>query len=188
MIPSDHFVRFYNEVFKFLDAKNGLQEYYLEISHHQELHCYDCFMDKGLEGMEEYWGHIRKEENCVSSSYIEDGVRYSHMSKCPSLSKVLDSDAEPCAKYCLHCFGWCGPLMTKCGFYYIDVIIGLDVPECRSIQTESREKAEAEYQKFIAEGYDPKYIETNFADAEEIEKNKRIRWARQERFRQKQQA
>ena len=27
MIPSDHFVRFYNEVFKFLDEKSALQEY-----------------------------------------------------------------------------------------------------------------------------------------------------------------
>ena len=26
MIPSDHFVRFYNEVFKFLDEKNGLEK------------------------------------------------------------------------------------------------------------------------------------------------------------------
>jgi hypothetical protein len=66
MIPSDHFVRFYNEVFKFLDKENGLEKYYREISRHQELHCYKLFMEKGLEGMEEYWGHIRVEDNCVS--------------------------------------------------------------------------------------------------------------------------
>ena len=28
MIPSDHFVRFYNEVFKFLDEKGELDKYY----------------------------------------------------------------------------------------------------------------------------------------------------------------
>ena len=32
MIPSDHFVRFYNEVFKFLDERGGLEGYYKEIS------------------------------------------------------------------------------------------------------------------------------------------------------------
>ena len=55
MIPSDHFVRFYNEVFKFLDERNELEGFYKEIGKHQELHCYDCFMAKGLNGMEEYW-------------------------------------------------------------------------------------------------------------------------------------
>lgn len=178
MIPSDHFVRFYNEVFKFLDEQNGLEEYYREISRHQELHCYECFMEKGLEGMEEYWGHIRKEENCVSSSYIRDGVRYSHMAKCPSLSKVLDNDAAPCRKYCLHCPGWVIPLMTKCGFYYIDSIIGLDVPECRSFQTESLEKAEEVVRQLKAAGHDPALIFSNIGDAAEVEKNRRFRLAR----------
>ena len=47
MIPSDHFVRFYNEVFKFLDEHNALDPYYREISRHQELHCLELFRDKG---------------------------------------------------------------------------------------------------------------------------------------------
>jgi len=142
MIPSDHFVRFYNEVFKFLDTRNGLETYYGEISRHQERHCLQLFREKGLQGMEEYWGHIRVEENCVSESRIEGDVRFSHMAKCPSLSKVLDSDAEPCAKYCEHCPGWVGPLMAKCGFYYVDNIFGEREPECRSFETKDRKKAE----------------------------------------------
>ena len=178
MIPSDHFVRFYNEVFKFLDEENGLEEYYLEISRHQELHCYECFMDKGLEGMEEYWGHIRHEENCISSSYIEDGVRYTHMSVCPSLSKVLDCDAGLCDKYCLHCAGWVHPLFVKCGFYTINYIYGLDIPECRRCVSEDRAKLEAIREQWLAEGYDPRFIGDNFEFAEEIEKNKAYRHQR----------
>ena len=137
MIPSDHFVRFYNEVFKFLEKKNGLEPYYLEISRHQELHCLEHFLKKGLQGMEEYWGQIRIEENCICSSWIEDDVRYSHMQKCPSLSKVLDNDATPCEKYCYHCPGWVAPLVTKCGFYYIKYLRALDVPECYSVFSEN---------------------------------------------------
>ena len=175
MIPSDHFVRFYNEVFKFLDAKGGLAAYYLEVSRHQELHCYEVFMAKGLQGMEEYWGTIRREENCVSRSWIEDGVRYSEMNRCPSLSKVLDSDAEPCEKYCLHCPGWVIPLMTKCGFYYIDSVMALDRPMCRSFQTESKEKAEGIVAKLIAEGHDPSLIFSNLAESDEVEERKRYR-------------
>ena len=63
MIPSDHFVRFYNEVFKFLDPIGGLPDYYLEISRDQELHCLKLFWEKGLAGMKEYWDGIVKEEN-----------------------------------------------------------------------------------------------------------------------------
>ena len=62
MIPSDHFVRFYNEVFKYLDEKGNLQDYYQEISRHQEHHCLDLFCRKGIAGMREYWGMIAKEE------------------------------------------------------------------------------------------------------------------------------
>ncbi len=175
MIPSDHFVRFYNEVFKFLDKNNGLEEYYLEISRHQEGHCYQLFMEKGLEGMEEYWGHIRVEENCVSSSYIKDGVRYSEMNRCPSLSKVLDCDATPCEKYCLHCPGWVIPLMTKCGFYFVDYIIGLAEPRCRAFQTEYREKAQKIIADLIAEGHDPDMFFSNVDNAEEVEANRAYR-------------
>lgn len=175
MIPSDHFVRFYGEVFKFLEEKNGLEEYYREISRHQELHCYELFMEKGLEGMEEYWGHIHVEENCVASSGIEDGVRHSFMQRCPSLSKVMDNDAGLCQIYCLHCPGWCLPLMTKCGFYEVYDIIGFNDPRCRSIHTEDREKAEAIRRKWLEEGSDPAYIFTNLDEWEKVEANKKIR-------------
>ena len=133
MIPSDHFVRFYNEVFKFLDAKGELEKYYRHVSRHQELHCYDVFMAKGLQGMEEYWGTIRREENCDSRSWIEDGVRYSEMNRCPSLSKVLDSDAEPCKKYCLHCPGWVIPVLEKAGYVAQYDIIDHRKPCCKSV-------------------------------------------------------
>lgn len=179
MIPSDHFVRFYNEVFKFLDEKNGLEQYYLEISRHQELHCYDCFMEKGLQGMEEYWGHIRVEENCISTSWIEDEVRYSHMGRCPSLSKVLDSDASPSEKYCLHCPGWVVPLMTKCGFYYVKYQRALDVPECYSAASEYKEKVEKICEDLKKEGF--KYIFSNLEDAEEVEKNRAYRHSLQKK-------
>ena len=175
MIPSDHFVRFYNEVFKFLDRNNGLEDYYKEISRHQELHCLRIFMEKGLEGMKEYWGHIKVEENCEMHTFIKDGVHYCFMERCPSLSKVLDSDAEPCRKYCLHCPGWVLPLMTKCGFYYIASVIALDQPKCHYFQTESREKAQKIVDDLIAEGHAPELIFSNLENAAEVEQNAAMR-------------
>ena len=74
MIPSDHFTRFYNEVFKFLEkqSEEDLKEYWLEISKNQEKHTLELFKEKGLRGMYEYWDHIRIEENCDLDLELED--------------------------------------------------------------------------------------------------------------------
>ncbi len=132
MIPSDHFVRFYNEVFKFLDKQPGneLEKYWLEISRHQELHCLELFKIRGLQGMYEYWEHIRIEENCDMELQLFDDRLEITMKKCPSLSKVLDNDAAPCEKYCDHCPGWIKPLLKKAGFTCDYNIIDRELPQC----------------------------------------------------------
>ena len=133
MIPSDHFVRFYNEVFKFLEKRgeDDLRGYWLEISRHQEMHCLDLFRSKGLHGMKEYWDHIKDEENCdMTIREFADHVEI-EMHKCPSLSKVLDNDAEPMTRYCDHCPGWCVPLIKKAGFYPVFDIISRTEPRCK---------------------------------------------------------
>ena len=111
MIPSDHFTRFYNEVFKFLEkqGEEDLQAYWLEISKNQEKHTLELFREKGLQGMYEYWDHIRIEENCDLDLKLEEDNLELKMNVCPSLSKVLDNDAEPMKRYCDHCAAWIGP-------------------------------------------------------------------------------
>jgi len=133
MIPSDHFVRFYNEVFKYLDKLPGdeLTKYWLEISRLQEHFCLDKFQKDGLRGMYNYWEHIRIEENCDMDLTLKDDYLLLSMSKCPSLSKVLDNDASPCDKYCDHCLGWIGPLLKKCSYYAVADIHARDVPVCK---------------------------------------------------------
>ena len=175
MIPSDHFVRFYNEVFKFLDERDGLQPYYGEISRHQELHCLEQFRSKGLQGVYEYYRKIRVEENCVLDITMEKDRMVSSMEVCPSLSKVLDCDAKPCVKYCEHCAGWSMPLYTKCGIYYVQNMIDLRKPACCSVRTESREIAERARQEFLASGVSPDLVNSNLDDWQEVEKNKRMR-------------
>ena len=119
MIPSDHFVRFYNEVFKFLDEQGGLPAYYEKISRHQQLHCLKLFRDKGLRGVYEYYQKIYKEENCLGQMILNEHELILRMDRCPSLSKALDNDAGACRKYCLHCPGWTIPLYQKAGLYQI---------------------------------------------------------------------
>ena len=107
MIPSDHFTRFYNEVFKFLETQGeqALQNYWLEISKNQERHTLDLFKEKGLEGMRDYWNQIRMEENCDLEIDLQEEHLELRMKACPSLGKVLDNDAEPMERYCDH---WAG--------------------------------------------------------------------------------
>ena len=172
MIPSDHFVRFYNEVFKFLDERNALEPYYREISRHQEMHCLETFRKDGLDGIERYYERIRIEENCVLELERQPDRLILRMDKCPSLSKVLDSDAEPCAKYCDHCGGWGVPLYTKCGIYYITNMIGRTETRCVAVYTESREVAQKVYREFLASGATPDLICTNLPDWKEVEVNR----------------
>ncbi len=154
MIPSDHFVRFYNEVFKFLEeqGEEHLRNYWLEISKHQELHCMELFKTKGLKGMVEYWTHIKDEENCdmtINEVNEVEGHVELEMRKCPSLSKVLDNDATPMERYCDHCAGWCVPLIKKAGFYPVYDIISRKEPRCKLLVFKNKEDADKAEKKTV---------------------------------------
>ena len=132
MIPSDHFTRFYNEVFKFLEAKGeeALQDYYLAISKNQEKHILGLIESEGLQGMHEYWSHIRDEENCDLDLHLGEDRIELRMNLCPSLSKATDNDAGPMARYCDHCAGWIGPIMDKTGYHLVYDVIDRSRPQC----------------------------------------------------------
>lgn len=132
MIPSDHFTRFYNEVFKFLDAQGekALEAYYLAISQNQEKHILELIESRGLAGMHEYWSHIRDEENCDMDIDLDADRLELRMNLCPSLSKVMDNDASPMRRYCDHCAGWIGPIMDKTGYHLVYDAIDRTKPQC----------------------------------------------------------
>lgn len=149
MLPSDHFVRFYNEVFKFLETQGPghLEKYWLEISRHQERHCLELFKEKGLQGMYDYWEHIRIEENCDMTLNLSDDCLTLKMNKCPSLSKVLDNDATPSKRYCDHCAGWIIPVIDKAGYYCVTAPNKPDVPTCKWWIYVDKNKAQAKTQE-----------------------------------------
>jgi len=119
MIPSDHFVRFYNEVFKALDEKGRehLVAYWRELGRLQTIELAGRFREGGLRAAAEYWRRIVREENCEATlEETEDYLEF-RMHRCPSLSKVLDNDAAPFDLYCDHCMGWVQPVMEASGLY-----------------------------------------------------------------------
>ena len=104
MIPSDHFVKLYNEIFKHLESKgpDALDLYYERVAERQAFFTLDAFKRDGLKGMYDYWERIRIEENCDRTHEYNESFYHAHMNTCPSLSKVIDNDAEPCRVYCDH--------------------------------------------------------------------------------------
>ena len=133
MIPSDQFVRFYNEVFKFLEAQGGtaLADYYRVVSEQQEMHCLALFKSRGLAGMKAYWDRIAVEENCDMQGTLYADRFELVMRRCPSLGKALDNDAGAFQRYCDHWPGWIIPLLEKAGFHGEYDMIDRAVPQCR---------------------------------------------------------
>ncbi len=144
MLPSDHFVRFYNELFKMLEEKGHgeLQKYWMEISRLQESIVGPYIERDGLKGMYDYWDHIRIEENCDADLTLTDDYFEFRMNRCPSLSKVLDNDAGVFEFYCDHCAGWIMPLMKKYGYYMACDMISRTVPKCVMRIYREEEKAD----------------------------------------------
>ncbi|MEI6874874.1 MAG: hypothetical protein WCL50_07065 [Spirochaetota bacterium] len=144
MLPSDHFVRMYNELFKMLmeQGEGRLEAYWLEISGLQET-ILGPFIDRaGLEGMREYWDRIRIEENCDADLSITDDYFEFRMNACPSLGKVLDSDATACPLYCDHCAGWIAPIMERRGYFLVYDMVSRTEPRCVMRVYRSRGPAE----------------------------------------------
>jgi hypothetical protein len=132
MLPSDHYVRWYNELFKVLEDKGHehLQNYWKTIAGLQDNILSKYIERDGLKGMRDYWEHIRIEENCDMDLNLSDDHLELRMNKCPSLSKNLDNDAGPMGLYCDHCAGWVNPVIQKHGYFPVYDMISRTKPQC----------------------------------------------------------
>ena len=112
MIPSDHFVRYYNEVFKTIEGlgREHLLAYWRELGALQSAELAESFRAGGLQAAYDYWNRIKDEENCEGNLSLTEDYFEFRLKKCPSLSKALDNDAEACGHYCDHCMGWIEPV------------------------------------------------------------------------------
>jgi len=152
MIPSDHFVKFYNEIFKYLERRGGdaLDRYYARVADRQAYFTLDAFKRDGLKGMYDYWERIRIEENCDMTHEYNDTFYHCHMNTCPSLSKVLDNDAAPCGRYCDHCPGWVGRVIAMADHFMVYDLVGRETPQCAFWVFRDRSLAEAKYAELVA--------------------------------------
>jgi len=133
MIPSDHFVRYYNEVFRALDemGREHLVAYWRELGRLQTQELGERFRQGGLRACYEYWSTIKHEENCLAELALTDDYFEFRMDRCPSLSKVLDNDAPASRFYCDHCMGWIEPVMEFAGLHAVMDMRSRTEPHCR---------------------------------------------------------
>jgi hypothetical protein len=153
MIPSDHFVRYYNEVFKALDrlGRQHLVRYWEELGRLQTAELAESFRKGKLQAAYDYWMRIIKEENCDADVTRTDDYLEFRMKRCPSLSKVLDNDAEPFELYCDHCMGWVEPVMKAAGLYAVGDMISRREPRCMfRVYTDKAKAAAYERQATLA--------------------------------------
>jgi len=145
MIPSDHFVRFYNEVFKALMERgyDDLVAYWRELGRLQTIELTEKFRDGGLQACYDYWSRIRDEENCDADIRLTEDYIEFRQNVCPSLAKVLDNDAEACELYCDHCMGWVEPAVTAAGLYPVMDMESRREPHCVFRIYTDKEKADA---------------------------------------------
>jgi hypothetical protein len=143
VIPSDHFVRYYNEVFKALEEKglDHLVGYWNGVGDLQKQELAETFRQGKLQACHDYWARILKEENCVGRLTLTPDYFEFCMDRCPSLSKVLDNDAAACQYYCDHCMGWVRPVMDAAGLYAVLDIKSRTEPHCVFRVYADREKA-----------------------------------------------
>ena len=162
MIPSDHFIYFYNEVFKYLVKKGPkeLDRYYQRVADRQANFTLDAFRRNGLAGVRDYYKRIRIEENCDLDIIEYPDCLCLKMNVCPSLSKALDSDGGTCSRYCDHCPGWCLRVLAAAGIWDVYDMVSRTEPECVEWYYTDRALARKKYEELVAKR-GPDLVRTN---------------------------
>ncbi len=145
MLPSDHFVRMYNELFKMLAdlGYDHLRSYWRNGAEAAVKRLEPYFSTPKFQGLYDYWDHIRLEENCDMHMEITRDYFELRMNRCPSLYKNLDNDAGLCLHYCEHCPGWINPALEHYGYYPVFNIISKTKPQCVLRVFKEKKHAEA---------------------------------------------
>mgnify|MGYP001814794541 CR=1 FL=1 len=120
MLGVQDFIGYYDWTFEYLRRNHGEQavlDYWGKaIAFDSQRHARQLFLEKGFEGMYEYWAHtLEMEEAGYTFDRGEDYFR-TDMFDCPSKGHLIQRDLEAYHDYCEHCMGWIGPLLGTTGF------------------------------------------------------------------------
>ncbi|MBI4027923.1 MAG: hypothetical protein HY360_23260 [Verrucomicrobia bacterium] len=120
MIGSYDFCGHYEWTFEWLRRRGGdklVCQYWDEAIHRDsQTHALELILEKGIEGMKEYWGHALDEEAAGYHTTATDKVFRCDMHECPSKGFLMRNKLKQYHDYCDHCMGWIGPLLKRGGW------------------------------------------------------------------------
>jgi hypothetical protein len=120
MIGVYDFCGHYEWTFEWLKQKGGetlVREHWDQAIHlDSQSHAAALILQKGIQGMKEYWGHTLECEGAGFHTTATEKVFRIDMHNCPSKGFLLRNGLEQYHDYCDHCIGWIGPLLKRAGF------------------------------------------------------------------------
>ena len=110
----------YEWTFAWLERRGGttlLREFWDRAIHvDSQRHASALILEKGIEGMKEYWGHALAQEGGGYRTTATESVFRLDIHDCPSKGFLLRNHLEQHTDYCDHCIGWIGPMLKRAGF------------------------------------------------------------------------
>lgn len=120
MIGCYDFCGHYEWTFEWLRQQGGhelvLDYWERAIYQQSQTHATALILQKGFDGMREYWGHTLEHEAAGYVATEAPGVYRIDMHQCPSKGFLIRNGLVQFHDYCDHCMGWIGPLMRDAGF------------------------------------------------------------------------
>ncbi len=136
MISCTEFILAYNELFNFLYEQGGLaalHNFWRTISDQYLTNLDQLVREKGIAGMEEYWGRTLEEEAAGYEITASENRFTIQMHRCPSVGLLNSSNVEKCPYYCDHCAALYRPIMERAGFAYQIEDLDRDRGSCRLV-------------------------------------------------------
>lgn len=120
MLGAYDFCGHYEWTFEWLRKRGGeelVRKYWDDAIHKDsQTHASELILNKGIEGMKEYWGHTLQEEAAAYYTTATNKVFRIDMHECPSKGFLLRNNLQQYRDYCDHCMGWIGPLLKRGGW------------------------------------------------------------------------
>ena len=113
----------YEWTFEWLREQGGeplVRQFWDEAIHQDsQTHATELILEKGIEGMKEYWGRTFQAEGAGYHTTTTVNTFRIDMHECPSKGFLIRNDLEQYHDYCDHCMGWIGPLLKR-GKFVVD--------------------------------------------------------------------
>ena len=137
MISCSAFIMAYNELFKFLEehyGKEAVTDFWIGISDNFLDNLRKLVVEKGIQGMKEYWTHTLGEEGAKYKMSTTEDEFIINMYECPSVGILRKNrHIKRYPDYCKHCDILYRRVIEKYGFTYNIEYIDENLGKCRLI-------------------------------------------------------